>query len=287
MANYISSVLKSLLLLLHLVFLIQQHVDSASIVKFLPGFEGSLPFELETGYIGIGEEEEVQLFYYFIKSERNPKEDPLLLWLSGGPGCSSISGLLFENGPLAMKLDVYNGTLPSLVPTTYSWTKTSSMIFLDQPVGTGFSYSRTQQYNKPSDSGEAKRIHEFLQKWLSKHQEFSSNPFYVAGDSYSGMVVPATVQEISKGNYQCCSPPINLQGYVLGNPITEHAIDYNYRIPFAHGMALISDELYESLKRVCKGEYVDPRDTECLKLVEEFMYQRSMPRSCNKTIVRN
>ncbi|OAP13452.1 hypothetical protein AXX17_AT1G67510 [Arabidopsis thaliana] len=260
----------SLLLLLHLVFLIQQHVDSASIVKFLPGFEGSLPFELETGYIGVGEEEEVQLFYYFIKSERNPKEDPLLLWLSGGPGCSSISGLLFENGPLAMKLDVYNGTLPSLVPTTYSWTKTSSMIFLDQPVGTGFSYSRTQQYNKPSDSGEAKRIHEFLQKWLSKHQEFSSNPFYVAGDSYSGMVVPATVQEISKGNYQCCSPPINLQGYVLGNPITEHAIDYNYRIPFAHGMALISDELYESLKRVCKGEYVDPRDTECLKLVEEF-----------------
>jgi len=187
----------------------------------------------------------VQLFYYFIKSERNPKEDPLILWLTGGPGCSSISGLLFENGPLTMKLDVYNGTLPSLVSTTYSWTKTSSMIFLDQPVGTGFSYSRTQQFNKPSDSGEAKRIHEFLQKWLGKHQEFSSNPFYVAGDSYSGLVVPATVQEISKGNYECCNPPINLQGYVLGNPLTDYAIDSNSRIPFAHGMALISDELYE------------------------------------------
>ncbi|XP_033131152.1 serine carboxypeptidase-like 2 [Brassica rapa] len=270
--DYVSSVLKSLLLILQLVFLSQHQSASASIVKFLPGFEGPLPFELETGYIGVGEEEEVQLFYYFIKSERNPKEDPLLLWLSGGPGCSSIHGLLFENGPLTMKLEEYNGTLPSLVSTTYSWTKTTSIIFLDQPVGTGFSYSRTQLVDKPSDSGEAKRVHEFLQKWLGKHEEFISNPLYVGGDSYSGKVVPALVQEISKGNYQCCKPPINLQGYVLGNPLTEFETDMNSRIPFAHGMALISDELYESLKIICKGKYVnvDPSNTECLKLVEEY-----------------
>ncbi|KAL1192201.1 Serine carboxypeptidase-like 3 [Cardamine amara subsp. amara] len=283
--NYFSSVLKSPLLLLHLVLLNQQHVDSASIVKFLPGFDDPLPFELETGYIGVGEQEEVQLFYYFIKSERNPKEDPLLLWLTGGPGCSSISGLLYENGPLALKLDVYNGTLPSLVSTTYSWTKTSSIIYLDQPVGTGFSYTRTQLSKKASDSGEAKQIHKFLEKWLAKHQEFSSNPFYVGGDSYSGMVVPATVQQISKGNYECCNPPINLKGYVLGNPITDFASDYNYRIPYAHGMAMISDELYQSLKRSCKGEYrnVHPRKTECLKFVEEF--HKCTNRVCERHIL--
>ncbi|KAG7581054.1 Peptidase S10 serine carboxypeptidase [Arabidopsis suecica] len=281
MANdYVSSVL---LLLILLIFL-SQRTDSASIVKSLPGFDGPLPFELETGYIGVGDEEEVQLFYYFIKSERNPQEDPLLLWLSGGPGCSSISGLLYENGPVAMKLEVYNGTLPSLVSTTYSWTKVSSIIYLDQPVGTGFSYSRTQLLNKPSDSGEAKRIHEFLLKWLSKHQEFSSNLFYVGGDSYCGMVIPALVQEISKGNYVCCKPPINLQGYVLGNPSTENEIDMNYRIPYAHGMALISDELYESMKRICKGKYenVDPRNTKCLKLVGE--YQKCINR-INKALI--
>ncbi|XP_019092943.1 PREDICTED: serine carboxypeptidase-like 7 isoform X1 [Camelina sativa] len=272
MANdYVSSSVLLLLLILF-IFFYGQRTDSASIVESLPGFDGPLPFELETGYIGVGEEEEVQLFYYFIKSERNPKEDPLLLWLSGGPGCSSISGLLYENGPLTVKLEVYNGTLPSLVSTTYSWTKVSSIIYLDQPVGTGFSYSRTQLVDKPSDSGEAKRIHEFLHKWLGKHQEFLSNPFYVTGDSYSGKVIPALVQEISKGKYLCCKPPINLQGYVLGNPLTESEIDINHRIPYAHGMALISDELYESMKRICKGEYinVDPRNTECLKLVEEY-----------------
>ncbi|KAF8077537.1 hypothetical protein N665_1030s0020 [Sinapis alba] len=272
MANdYVFSIQK--LLLFFLIISCRNAIGSASIIKYLPGFEGPLPFELETGYIGVGEEEQVQLFYYFIKSEGNPEEDPLLLWLSGGPGCSAISGLLYENGPMTVKLEVYNGTVPSLVSTTYSWTKISSIIYLDQPVGTGFSYSRTQKLaSKPSDSGEVKRIYEFLHKWLNKHQEFVSNPFYVGGDSYSGMVVPALVQEISKGNYVCCNPPINLQGYVLGNPSTEVAFDYNHRIPYAHGMALISDELYESMKRICKGEYktVDPSNTECLKLIEEY-----------------
>uniref|UniRef100_A0A1J3J3K6 Serine carboxypeptidase-like 12 n=1 Tax=Noccaea caerulescens TaxID=107243 RepID=A0A1J3J3K6_NOCCA len=182
--------------------------------------------------------------------------------------------------------------MSSLVSTTYSWTKLANILFLDQPVGVGFSYKRTPNIDKTSDTIEVVRIYEFLQKWLSQHPEFYPNPFYVAGDSYSGKIIPAIVQEISRGNYICCKPPINLQGYVLGNPITNLDDEKNYRIPYAHGMALISDELFESMKRICKGKYVnvDSRNTECLKLIENyekcinklFIYDVLLP-NCDET----
>lgn len=70
---------------------------SPSAVKSLPGF-GPLPFKLETGYLGVDEKDDVQLFYYFVPSEGDPQDDPLVLWLTGGPGCSALSGLVYEIG---------------------------------------------------------------------------------------------------------------------------------------------------------------------------------------------
>ncbi|XP_023642246.1 serine carboxypeptidase-like 15 isoform X3 [Capsella rubella] len=257
------------LLFLQLVLVLIQHAYSGSIIRSLPGFEGPLPFELETGYIGVGEAEEDQMFYYFVKSESNPIEDPLLVWLTGGPGCSSFSGLVYENGPLAFKVETYNGSVPTLVSTTYSWTKVANIIYLDQPVGTGFSYSRNPLADIPSDTGSAKRVNEFLRNWLAKHPEYFSNPFYVAGNSYSGKVIPAIVQEISNGNYICCKPQINLQGYVIGNPVTYYDHDKDSRIPFAHGMGLISDELFETYRYLLSNYWANNKSVRrALKVVK-------------------
>ncbi|KAL5538311.1 hypothetical protein UlMin_043116 [Ulmus minor] len=266
------SLLLLLVILLKTCLLQLANVSATSTVRFLPGFQGPLPFYLETGYVGVGESEDVQLFYYFVKSERNPKQDPLLLWLTGGPGCSAWSGLAYEIGPLNYKIELYDGSVPSLLLNQYSWTKISNIIFVDSPVGTGFSYAKTSSAYETGDFKQVDNLYEFLLKWLDEHPEFLSNPVYIAGDSYSGIILPILVEQISNGIEEGILPTINLQGYILGNPLTT-ASDINYRIPFAHGMALISDELYESLERSCGGKYfgnIDPYNTKCLNYFEVY-----------------
>ncbi|WJX34911.1 sinapoylglucose--choline O-sinapoyltransferase [Trifolium repens] len=261
-----------------LLVLLQTHLiiatSESNIVKFLPGFQGPLPFLLETGYVEVSEtesDENAEVFYYFIESENNPMEDPLLLWLTGGPGCSGFSGIFFEIGPITFINDEYNGSLPNLALKSHSWTKVSNIIFLDLPVGTGFSYPKTDAAVQQSTWKLVHNAHQFLRKWLVDHPKFISHKVYIAGDSYSGIPLPIIVQEISYGNDDGLQPWINLQGYILGNPLTTPNND-DYRIPFSHGMALISDELYQSLEKNCRGEYkhIDSQNVFCLKDFQSY-----------------
>ncbi|KAA8545752.1 hypothetical protein F0562_020797 [Nyssa sinensis] len=245
-------------------------VMSQSIIKTLPGYSGDLPFKLETGYVGVGELDSVQLFYYFIESEGSPKEDPLLLWLTGGPGCSSFTGLVYEIGPLNFNTEDFDGNFPTFILNPYSWTQIASIIFLDAPVGTGFSYANNWESYIVDDTISVAQTYEFLRKWLMNHPNFMSNALYVGGDSYSGIVVPIIVQEIYKGNEVGHKPFIRLKGYMIGNPVTNQHDDENSRVEYGHRMGLLSDELYETTKRNCHGEYVnvDPNNAQCLTDLE-------------------
>ncbi|XP_056161109.1 serine carboxypeptidase-like 7, partial [Syzygium oleosum] len=242
---------------------------SGSAVESLPRF-GPLPFELETGYIGVDEKDDVQLFYYFIPSEGNPQDDPLVLWLTGGPSCSALSGLIYEIGPLRFNKTKYDGRLPSLMLNPYSWTKVSSIIFLDAPVGTGFSYSTSVDGYETGDKDHARQSRIFLEKWLLSHPSFIENNVYITGDSYSGKVVPLIAREILEASNNILQRPlINLNGYLLGNPVTDSVFDEGSRIPFAYHKALTPKELYESAKRNCQGEYVRFNQTH-LKCAEDL-----------------
>ncbi|XP_039003711.1 serine carboxypeptidase-like 18 [Hibiscus syriacus] len=151
----------------------------------------------------------------------------------------------------------YNGSLPSFSLNPYAWTKVSSIIFLDAPVGTGFSYSKTPQGFKTGDMKHAISCFKFLKKWLESHPNFITNPLYIAGISYSGLIVPIITQAIADDIEDTGVTVFNLKGYLVGNPLTDIKSDFNARIPYYNRMALISDELYKSAKRNCKGEYTE------------------------------
>lgn len=254
------------LLLLPLLFSFEV-VASGWLVKTLPGFPGELPFKLETGYVTVGK---VEFFYYFVPSERKPRSDPLVLYMNGGPGCTGLNGLLYQVGPLAFNVTDYEGGLPSLVYVPYSWTKTASIIFIDAPVGAGFSYATTSEAYDSSDTISSEQIYSFIRSWLNEHPSFITNQFFLSSDSYAGIYLPLIVQHIIDGYNNGLQPHINLKGYLLGCPHTATTLEQNSRIIFFHRMGLVSDSLFEVAKSSCNGSFInpDPSNAQCIEAVE-------------------
>ncbi|KAG9156122.1 hypothetical protein Leryth_024654 [Lithospermum erythrorhizon] len=163
-------------------------------------------------------------------SNHNPVKDPLVLWLTGGPGCSVFSAIIFQNGPLTFDLQDQDGRFPSLILNPYAYTKVANIIFLDLPVGTGFSYATNAEKYYTSDTKSSIDAYEFLHKWLLKHPRFINHRLYIAGDSYAGKLVPIIVKEISRGNEAGLRVQLNLQGYFIGNPGVNNSPKNDYEV---------------------------------------------------------
>ncbi|KAL3730225.1 hypothetical protein ACJRO7_027267 [Eucalyptus globulus] len=136
--------------------------------------------------------------------------------------------------------------------------KVANIIFLDQSVGIGFSYANNWERYNIDDNIPAAESYKFLRKWLKLHPQFLSNPLYIVGDSYSGVTVPRVALEVDKSGLE---PKMNLEGYLLGNPLTSYGSDLNSRVPFAHLKGLIPNELYESAKTDCNSEYINVNES--------------------------
>nr|GEU83630.1 serine carboxypeptidase-like [Tanacetum cinerariifolium] len=132
------------------------------------------------GYFRIQHTIDARMFYFFFESRR-AKADPVVIWLTGGPGCSSELALFYENGPFKLTSNL------SLVWNDYGWDKVSNIIFVDQPTGTGFSYSSSDRDLRQDESGVSTDLYNFLQA----HPEYVNNDFYITGESYAGHYIPA------------------------------------------------------------------------------------------------
>lgn len=168
-----------------------------------------------------------------------------------GPGCSSIGyGQSEELGPFFPQ----KGKKPELKLNKNSWNKVANLLFLESPVGVGFSYSNTSSDLKEhiGDTLTALDSYNFLLGWFRRFPQFKSHEFYIAGESYAGHYVPQLAELIVEKNKKASHiDRINLKGILIGNAAIDSETDQKGLIDYAWHHAVISDALYESIKRNC------------------------------------
>ncbi|KZT61492.1 alpha/beta-hydrolase [Calocera cornea HHB12733] len=147
----------------------------------LPGsWAGLLPVSQTPG-------ETKNLFFWYWPSTAPGGSKSLTIWLNGGPGCSSLTGFLMENGPISF----LSGNGPVINP--YGWTSASDMIWIDQPVGTGYSVGSNDITTMPQL---ADQFYGFLENFYATFPALLSKPLTLAGESYSGKYLPYIAQRI-------------------------------------------------------------------------------------------
>ncbi|KAL6843400.1 hypothetical protein ACP4OV_026722 [Aristida adscensionis] len=212
-------------------------------IGVLPG-QPPVGFAQYAGYVAVDAAGNRSLFYYFAEAEADPAAKPLVLWLNGGPGCSSVGvGAFSENGP-------FRPSGNGLVTNEYSWNKEANMLYLESPAGVGFSYSSDPSfYAGVGDSMTARDNLKFLQGWFAKFPQYKGRDLYITGESYAGHYVPQLAQRMVEFNKK--EKLFNLKGIALGNPVLEFATDFNSRAEFFWSHGLISDSTYDIFTRVC------------------------------------
>ncbi|TMW65999.1 hypothetical protein Poli38472_003764 [Pythium oligandrum] len=237
-------------------------VDNADVLTSLPNFNGSVPFNQYAGHLELKTEE--KLFYWYTESQNQPDTDPIVLWLNGGPGCSSLGGFFTENGPFVVRPDL------SVKLNRYSWNRKVNLVWLEQPAGVGFS-GPLQNETYYNDDNVAEKAYEFVQLFFQKYPELQNREFYITGESYAGIYVPFLVNLLVNKPIE----GVNLAGYAIGNPFTDAKIDGNAYVDYYYSHALLSLDNYDDLRKYC-GDNVGKcmEDTEdcpkkCVKALEE------------------
>ncbi|CAI8028703.1 Serine carboxypeptidase S10 family member 1 [Geodia barretti] len=169
------------------------------------------------GYIEVNKTHGVNLFYWFFESRSNPASDPLVVWLTGGPGCSSELALLTENGPFLI-----NGTADP-VYNPYGWNAVSNLLYVDQPAGTGFSYVTNPLGYETNERQIATELWDFIRQFYQLYPKYSTLDLYIFGESYAGHYVPATGQVIVESNSIYAK---NLKGIGIGNGWVDPLLQY-------------------------------------------------------------
>lgn len=205
----------------------------------------SLSFNFFAGYLSVGN---AKFYYWFAESQRSPKNDPLVAFYNGGPGCSSVSGSLTENGPFQPNSD---GS--GLVPRDISWNAIANMLWIESPAGVGYSYIPGTPVNATyatDDHQTARNNLLALEMWFARFPQYRQHDFYISGESYAGTYIPTlTVQLLQSQS------GINLKGLAIGNPCSDEIIDHNAFFSLVSTHDIIDATLAATIEAECPANF--------------------------------
>uniref|UniRef100_L7M8V2 Putative serine carboxypeptidase n=1 Tax=Rhipicephalus pulchellus TaxID=72859 RepID=L7M8V2_RHIPC len=206
-----------------------------------------------SGYITVNESMNSNLFFLFIVSEGNKSDDPVVLWTQGGPGLSSLFGQFLQNGPLKFQLP------SNLTKRDNTLQKHANMIYLDVPVGAGFSYTKDLRGYSQSMDNIIEHVLEFLRQFFLLFSEYQNRPFYLAGESYGARYSVAVANALLNNKDKL---PLKLEGVIGGNgflgPITDIADSskFLYQVSMLTADGLASFE--QRFKEIKESEKTNP-----------------------------
>ncbi|XP_016739537.2 serine carboxypeptidase-like 44 [Gossypium hirsutum] len=218
------------------------------LISKLPG-QPDVNFRQFVGYIDVDENVVGRsLFYYFVEAEKDPLTQPLTVWLTGGPGCSSVGDAFGSVGPFIVTKDAHD-----LQKNLFSWNKVSNLLFIDSPIGSEWSYSNTSSDYNNGDDITNKILLTFMQKWYEKYPVFKSKDLYLARSSFAGHFAPNLANALLDDNKQSKQSKFNLKGLILGNPMLRKKLDDVAKIDFFFSREMINSSLYNEIKKECNA----------------------------------
>ena len=237
------------------------------LVTNLPGLSWEPNFNQFSGYLNIPDTEKF-IHYWLVESDSNPESAPIVFWTNGGPGCSGLIGFMTEQGPFRPD-DKGN-----LDENPYAWNKIANMIFLEQPVGVGFSYSDNNDDYRIGDDQAAKDNLGTILAFLDRFPHFNHSNLYITSESYGGHYLPTLANEIINYNdaQEYSWHRLNFKGFAVGNPYTDYYSGIGAEMETYWGKQLLPKPLWDKyLENNCTDPIQQLNSTTCSLLMLNFM----------------
>lgn len=195
-------------------------IDIAQNLSTVGFTEGWFGIKSYSGFFTVNKKYNSNQFFWYFPPLSNAENAPVVLWLQGGPGGSSLFGLFAENGPIEVKDK-------KIRQREYNWALNHHVIYIDNPVGTGFSFTNASDGYAKDEVQVGRELYNSMLQFFKLFPHLQKNSFYVTGESYAGKYVPALSYTIHKEN-PTADLKINLVGFAIGNGLSDpvHQMEY-------------------------------------------------------------